>query len=642
MQSPDFFRGDVNRYYSFHCSFVTPATVVSPLEHVTPPEMPQIDTVHKKNTPIIDPTDIYAPTMDRKIQIVRDESVNGVRNLHIKRIYTDTELTTHFKGRIPTDSSYDLLIQENANVYDHDTGNLIFKFRKNTLPQQHADLARNSFQDIDEKMKPSLTRNEAAGPVEFERIKKYVPSAARIELKTLNRAVAFKASGEKMSKQVCNPVNSYLAGYHYDRYKGLGYEAGFSRLFPNEYQASIPFFTSIYDVFRTELPDIHDIHQERCDRHRNLCIPGTNLTSIACNVNYESSWHKDRNDLKNGYSTLSVIEIGEYKGGYFVFAGYRIAVDVRERDVLLNQSHVEFHGNVKIEKIDPNAKRISFVTYLKKTMVMAKNGSGYVPKVTHGEEILLSGSIDDVWNAIGPSDQDSIEEDDALGTGVTQNSCTERVVHDTPHTQSNEAEIEPRIAKKRGRKPKDKQKITIVQRRSIRKFRLRKISHRYSSRIRIIDDVNQEPELPTRNDLDSDEPPVKRFKKAEKEGRSQSAVPTIIDEELVKTAIQGYETRGSSRRVIAQLMKDEAMLTVVASNQIVKKKTKQTRSNIKIGIGAVYLVQNYSAQEMLNWCKRNNIKTSDQKEVLAERILAYLAGDFKNIINDKRKKRRKA
>jgi hypothetical protein len=70
---------------------------------------------------------------------------------------------------------------------------------------------------------------------------------------------------------------------------------------------------------------------------------------------------------------LTVIEQGKYSGGYFIFAAYRIAVDVREGDVLLNQSHTQYHGNAPIEIEEPNAKRISFVTYLKKTLKRAKN-----------------------------------------------------------------------------------------------------------------------------------------------------------------------------------------------------------------------------------------------------------------------------
>ncbi len=234
----------------------------------------------------VDMNDKYAPTFNRKVQVTCDIITNNVRTLHVKQVYSDDELSNHFKGKIPTDSSYDIIIcDKDTDVYDYNTGVLICKFRTKRIAKNNIALARNSFCDIDEHMKPSLTRNEAAGPVELEKVQKYVPSAMSITPQTLNMAIAYKHDGTPMSKQVCNPVNSYLAGYHFDRYRSIGYETGFSKQFPKKWNSSLPFFESIYNVFKEELPEIHKIHQTRCDSHRNLCIPNTNLTSVACNVN---------------------------------------------------------------------------------------------------------------------------------------------------------------------------------------------------------------------------------------------------------------------------------------------------------------------------------------------------------------------
>jgi hypothetical protein len=52
---------------------------------------------------------------------------------------------------------------------------------------------------------------------------------------------------------------------------------------------------------------------------------------------------------------------------------YRVAVDVREGDVLFNQSHVDLHGNTPICPEAPGAKRVSFVTYLKEMLRRAEN-----------------------------------------------------------------------------------------------------------------------------------------------------------------------------------------------------------------------------------------------------------------------------
>ena len=94
------------------------------------------------------------------------------------------------------------------------------------------------------------------------------------------------------------------------------------------------------------------------------------LSSCSINVNYMSYCHKDRGDLNDGMSTLTVINgrKGSYKGGFYVLPEYKVAVNVEEGDILFSQSHKLWHGNTAIQSTD-GGKRISFVTYLKKSLV---------------------------------------------------------------------------------------------------------------------------------------------------------------------------------------------------------------------------------------------------------------------------------
>ena len=51
--------------------------------------------------------------------------------------------------------------------------------------------------------------------------------------------------------------------------------------------------------------------------------------------------------LGDGFSTLTVIQIGEYEGGLFVIPEYRIAIDITGGDILFCQSHKLWHGDTK-------------------------------------------------------------------------------------------------------------------------------------------------------------------------------------------------------------------------------------------------------------------------------------------------------
>jgi hypothetical protein len=66
-----------------------------------------------------------------------------------------------------------------------------------------------------------------------------------------------------------------------------------------------------------------------------------------------------------------------------VFPLYRVAVDIRDGDLLCNQSHIDLHGNMAVTPLTPGAKRVSFVTYLKKMLKHAGSKAGRSMGHTH-------------------------------------------------------------------------------------------------------------------------------------------------------------------------------------------------------------------------------------------------------------------
>jgi hypothetical protein len=96
-------------------------------------------------------------------------------------------------------------------------------------------------------------------------------------------------------------------------------------------------------------------------------VAGTAFTTITTNVNNQTTVHTDKGDDAEGFGNLAVIEHGKYKGGETCFPQYGIGVDVRTCDIIYMDVHHP-HGNLPIELESKDAKRLSIVCYLRKSI----------------------------------------------------------------------------------------------------------------------------------------------------------------------------------------------------------------------------------------------------------------------------------
>lgn len=267
-----------------------------------------------------------------------------------------------------SDAPCGILGSESCRVYDKDTQQLVFVFVKKAIPQAMIDLAKRVYGDIDKRMKPSITRNAAAGKVNLAKIQDFKSNVVAVHPsnKLGTQAKIELDTGKILSDSMCNPVQSYKAGFNYWRFKGgCALKTGFTKKFPDLWEESVPFFNSIGHQFEQHMPDVASVHREVMRGWEDYLIGTTPLSTVAINVNYESAYHVDRGDLKNGFSTLTVVEFGEYEGGVYVIPEYGIGIDIREGDLVLSQSHRYWHGNTKLTPLTEGARRMSFVTYLK-------------------------------------------------------------------------------------------------------------------------------------------------------------------------------------------------------------------------------------------------------------------------------------
>lgn len=142
-----------------------------------------------------------------------------------------------------------------------------------------------------------------------------------------------------------------------------------------EWRSLEPLFQQIGGLFAEQVPDRHRVQQQWADRTPpEWVIPGTPFTTVTVNNSYSTGVHRDAGDLEAGFSTLAVCRRGSYQGGALVLARYRLAVDMRDGDLLLFDAH-ELHGNTAmtcphtegpLAKACPaGCERISLVAYFR-------------------------------------------------------------------------------------------------------------------------------------------------------------------------------------------------------------------------------------------------------------------------------------
>ena len=86
-------------------------------------------------------------------------------------------------------------------------------------------------------------------------------------------------------------------------------------------------------------------------------IPGSNFTTITWNHNTRFLGHKDANNSTGALSCMAVF--GKFAGGELCFPRLGVAIDAKERDMLVCDCPQELHGTLGT----PQGNRYSIVVY---------------------------------------------------------------------------------------------------------------------------------------------------------------------------------------------------------------------------------------------------------------------------------------
>ena len=129
------------------------------------------------------------------------------------------------------------------------------------------------------------------------------------------------------------------------------------------------------DVWHEYIPDRWQNQKDMAERtHPAYVVPDTPFTTVTVNRNWQTRVHTDKGDYIQGNGVMGVLGNDNWDGCHFVYPRWRIAVNLKPGDLILNDVH-EYHGNTPIEhKFSPKATdRISIVQYYRADMVDCKD-----------------------------------------------------------------------------------------------------------------------------------------------------------------------------------------------------------------------------------------------------------------------------
>jgi hypothetical protein len=275
--------------------------------------------------------------------IIKKEKKNNVMIYYVKKDKNDEKMAL-LKNTYVKPSQINLIINEDADVYNVDNNQLLLKFRKNKL----SDTNVKDFFDnvIDFAMKSTNNRGSTSGSKS-----KNVWKNPKIKSNIIGYF-------DRLS-----PIQKFLIKKKNANISLSVRECRFNVDYPEKYKKLIPLVKEIDSFYKKQIPDKY---QEQFFKAKQtpFKIADTCFTTITTNVNFQTSIHKDKGDDIDGFGNLVVIEEGKYSGGETCLPQFGIGVNVRTGDILLMDVH-EWHGNLPIKEITPNAIRLSIVCYLR-------------------------------------------------------------------------------------------------------------------------------------------------------------------------------------------------------------------------------------------------------------------------------------
>jgi len=268
----------------------------------------------------------------------------------------------------------DKIINQDCDMYDENTGVLIFSLKKKRIPDELYNIDAKL---IKHSQSLSYNRGSAAGSVTAKGLRrgmegwKKKPEAPcdkygnpLPEDHTKNSSY-FKYEDGRISKRMrSNSVSSQSIG-GFD--KSTTHPCRLTHWSKNNlssYHSIFPLCKHISDEYFSYVPDLWLSQYEKYQKcPQDFVIPDTNFSTLTVNCDFRTACHRDKGDCKDGLTAFTVKRLGDYRGGELIFPEYHIAVNVEQGDLLLFNPHEPHCNNPIIGK-----GRMSFVLYLRDKM----------------------------------------------------------------------------------------------------------------------------------------------------------------------------------------------------------------------------------------------------------------------------------
>jgi hypothetical protein len=297
--------------------------------------------------------------------IEKKEKKGNVTIYHVKKDYDDDKLPKILNKKLKRSDINDF-IEDDADVYTED-GKLLLRFRKNKLHKHNVD----EFYDnvIDFAVKTTSNRGSASGsknkniynnPKIMSNILGYFDKLAP------NQKAKIRDTGNK-APAITVRETRFLADY------------------PDKFKKLVPLIKEIDEYYKKLVPDKYAKQKKKVNQ-TPFRIANTAFTTITTNVNYQTTVHYDKGDDDEGFGNLAVIEHGKYKGAETCFPQYGIGVNIRTGDILYMDVH-QAHGNLPIELETEDAKRLSIVCYLRRSIWQQTNGKTKKFMIKHNKTL---------------------------------------------------------------------------------------------------------------------------------------------------------------------------------------------------------------------------------------------------------------
>lgn len=287
-----------------------------------------------------------------------------IKEYILKPTMTEAEANA-LMGTYAEPEHFSMVIDDDCNAYGED-GRPLFFFRKNKIPPK---ICSDAYFNLKGAASISENRGLAAGPTEYgDGATGRDDSANNVKLNDKRYRVV-KQDGTLSKVHRAKKVRSGIAGF-FDRNTRFPYcrQTSFTEHHMENFQKAIPMFKYISHLFSEACPERYEAQKKVVDEtNKDFVIKDTVFTTVTVNSNFQTAYHKDAGDLKEGLGNIAVLSAGKYTGGYTVMPRWDVAFNLGSGDVCFFDVH-EVHGNTKMESNLP-FERMSLVCYYRQNMM---------------------------------------------------------------------------------------------------------------------------------------------------------------------------------------------------------------------------------------------------------------------------------